>query len=66
MMLMVMTYLSYIAGLDHPDTLDTMNNLAVSYRCQSKIADAEALLVECLKKREIVLGTYSENIYISA
>ena len=54
--MMIMTHSTFIAGGDHPDTLDTMNNLAVTYRCQSKIADAEALLIECLKKRECVLG----------
>ena len=43
-------------GVNHPDTLVTMNNLAMSYHRQGKYRDAEVLYRECLDKMNIVLG----------
>ncbi len=43
-------------GEDHPDTLHSINNLAVLYSSQSLYAKAEPLYVECLAKRKAKLG----------
>ena len=45
-----------ILGDDHPDTLTTMNNLAVTYRAQGKTAEAAVLQEEVLEKRKRILG----------
>ena len=45
-----------VLGENHPDTLSTMNNLAVSYNHQGKHRDAEVLLKLCLDKKKAVLG----------
>ena len=41
---------------DHPDTLQSMNNLAVSLSEQGKYAEAEAMHQQTLQLRETVLG----------
>jgi len=43
-------------GDNHPDTLSSMNNLAVLYQSQGKYDEAEPLYVECLRIRREVLG----------
>ena len=43
-------------GPDHPDTLTSMNDLAVSYRAAGRLADALALHEETLKRRQAKLG----------
>jgi hypothetical protein len=45
-----------VLGENHPDTLNTMNNLAVTYGHQGKHSDAEILLKHCLEARGRVLG----------
>jgi len=45
-----------LLGLDHPDTLTSMNNVANLYSKLGKCDLAEPLLVECLEKRKLVLG----------
>ena len=39
-------------GLDHPDTMTSMNNLAGSYEEMKRWAEAESLLRDCLRLRE--------------
>ena len=43
-------------GPDHPDTLTSMNDLAVAYRAAGRLADALALHEETLKRRQAKLG----------
>ena len=43
-------------GDTHPDTLRSMNNLAILYHSQGKYAEAEPLYLECLKQRQVTLG----------
>jgi hypothetical protein len=45
-----------ILGLDHPETLATMTNLANTYRDQGKLTEAEELEVIVLGKRRQILG----------
>ena len=46
----------HLLGPEHPDTLFTMNNLAVSYAAQGQYAPAEALLSQTLELKRRVLG----------
>jgi hypothetical protein len=39
-----------VLGRDHPDTLPSLNNLAVLYQDQDRYAEVEPLLTECLAK----------------
>ena len=41
-------------GAEHTSTLDTVNNLAVLYSDQGKIAEAEAMYMRALKEKEKV------------
>jgi serine/threonine protein kinase/Flp pilus assembly protein TadD len=43
-------------GPDHPDTLTSMNNLAVAYRASGQLAKAVPLYEETLEKRKAKLG----------
>ena len=45
-----------ILGKDHPNTLQSMNNLALLYKSQGKYDEAEIVYKECLAKRETILG----------
>jgi len=45
-----------ILGVEHPDTLRSMNNLAATYRDQGRRAEAAALQEEVLEKRRRILG----------
>ena len=42
-----------ILGVEHPDTLRSMNNLAATYRDQGRRAEAAALQEEVLEKRRV-------------
>ena len=43
-------------GADHPDTADSLNNLAELYRSTGRSAEAEPLYQRALKIREVKLG----------
>jgi Flp pilus assembly protein TadD len=43
-------------GVDHPDTLISMNNLALTYRNQGRWEDAEKLFVQVMETRKMKLG----------
>jgi non-specific serine/threonine protein kinase/serine/threonine-protein kinase len=43
-------------GVDHPSTLNSMNNLAELYREQGRLDEAESLHIETLETRKRVLG----------
>jgi tetratricopeptide (TPR) repeat protein len=45
-----------ILGASHPDTLQSMNNLANLYENQGKYDEAEPLYVECLALCKAILG----------
>jgi len=45
-----------VFGPFHPNTLTSMNNLAVLYESQGKYDDAEPLFMECLEKTKRALG----------
>src|SRR5208282_2765431 len=45
-----------ILGPEHPDTLRSMDNLAITYRDQGRAAEAAALQEEVLEKRRRILG----------
>ena len=44
-------------GEDHPDTLTSMNNLAVTYRSQCRLDEAEQLGVHATEASKGKLGT---------
>ncbi|KAJ7278926.1 hypothetical protein C8J57DRAFT_1465179 [Mycena rebaudengoi] len=48
---------SRLLGSEHPDTLNAMGNLAISYRDLGKFSEAEALEVVVLEKRTQILGS---------
>jgi Tetratricopeptide repeat len=50
-----------VLGEDRLFTLDSLNNLAALYYSQGKTYAAESLYVECLAKRNQVLGEGHEN-----
>ncbi len=43
-------------GDDHPDTLSSMNNLALLYSDQGRFDAAEPLYAKCLEVRKVKLG----------
>ncbi|KAK0727554.1 hypothetical protein B0T26DRAFT_694935 [Lasiosphaeria miniovina] len=43
-------------GADHPDTLTSMANTAFTWKCQSRHANALALMEDCAQARRRVLG----------
>ena len=43
-------------GDDHPDTLESMNDLAILYKEQARYDEAEPLLIQALEGRRIKLG----------
>lgn len=45
-----------VLGESHPNTLDTMHNLANSYACQGKISEGELLFKQCFAKQKVTLG----------
>ena len=48
---------SKLLGLEHPDTLTTMDNLASTYRNQGRWAEAESLFVQVMETSSRVLGS---------
>jgi tetratricopeptide (TPR) repeat protein len=46
-----------VLGAEHPDTLTSMNNLALTYRNQGRWKEAEELNVQVMEMRKRVLGT---------
>ena len=50
-----------VLGQEHPDTLNSMDNLASTYRNQGRWEKAEQLLVKVMETRKRVLG---QNIQI--
>lgn len=51
-------------GVEHPDTLLSIGNLAHTYNNQCRYKDAEELLVQIMQVREIVLGKDHPNTLI--
>jgi len=45
-----------VLGEDHPDTLSSMGDLAITYRKQGRLKDAEVLAVAVMEKRKELLG----------
>src|SRR2546423_589776 len=45
-----------VLGVEHPDTLATMHNLALTYRKQKRWNEAEELVVQMMETRKRVLG----------
>ena len=45
-----------ILGDDHPDTLDSINNLALLLKAQGEYDRALPLYEDCLEKRKRILG----------
>ena len=43
-------------GLEHPSTLDTVNNLGILCRDQGKLQEAEVMYQRALKRSEKALG----------
>jgi hypothetical protein len=43
-------------GDDHPDTLESKNDLAVLYKEQARYEESEKLLLEALEGRRLKLG----------
>jgi len=54
-----------VLGDDHPDTLHSMNNLAIVYLDQGRYAEAEPLHLETLETRKRVLGDDHPNTLAS-
>jgi tetratricopeptide (TPR) repeat protein len=52
-------------GPDHPDTLNSVNNLAMLYRNQGRYDEAEQLYVHALEARERLLGSENPDTYVS-
>ena len=46
-----------VLGAEHPDTLKSMNNLALTYQNQGRLKEAENLQVDVMDVRRRVLGT---------
>ncbi len=56
LLVQVMKFRKTTLGEEHPDTLTSMNNLALLFRCQGKYEAAEPLYKETLQLRKKVLG----------
>jgi tetratricopeptide (TPR) repeat protein len=53
-------------GKEHPNTLMTVNNLALLYQAQGRYDEAEALYKRPLAAKERVLGPTQDDGYLSA
>jgi tetratricopeptide (TPR) repeat protein len=53
--------LNEVFGLDHPDTLTTMSNLATTYWDQGRLKEAELLEAQVLEKRKTMFGLDHPN-----
>ena len=47
---------------DHPDTLETKNDLAVLYKEQGRYEEAEPLLIEAVEGRRFKLGEWRAKL----
>ena len=45
-----------VLGEEHPDTLTSMSNLAVTWKCQDRNDEALELMVECVQLYKKILG----------
>ena len=45
-----------VLGMEHPDTINTMANLAATYYCLGKYTEAEKLEIQVLDARNRILG----------
>jgi Tetratricopeptide repeat len=45
-----------VLSIDHPDTLTSIANLALTYRNQGRWKEAEQLFVQVMETRKTVLG----------
>ena len=45
-----------VSGAEHPDTLASMNNLALTYRSQGRWKEAEQLFMQVMETTKRVLG----------
>ncbi|KAH8889893.1 hypothetical protein GQ53DRAFT_651431, partial [Thozetella sp. PMI_491] len=52
-------------GAEHPDTLTSMNNLALTWKSLGRTADALALMEGCVQACQRVLGFQHPNTKIS-
>ncbi|KAH7215450.1 hypothetical protein DER44DRAFT_632756, partial [Fusarium oxysporum] len=55
-----------VLGEEHPDTLGSMNNLALTWKNQGRTRDALALTHSCIILRERVLDTDHPDTEASA
>ena len=53
-------------GSGHPDTLGTMNNLALTYQHQGKWDEAEKLQVEVMNAQKVKLGSLADHHTLTA
>jgi serine/threonine protein kinase len=53
-----------VLGLDHPETLSAMNNLALAYQDAGRLADAIPLLEEALRRSQVQPGPASASTLI--
>jgi hypothetical protein len=51
-----MEIIKRVLGLEHPDTLTSINNLALTYSRQGRWQEAEELEVQVMETRKKVLG----------
>ncbi len=56
LLLQSLTSMQASLGVDHPDTLAAMNNLASIYESEGKYGEAETLLLRCIQLSTSVLG----------
>jgi hypothetical protein len=54
-----------VSGMDHPSTLTSMSNLAVTIWSQGRLKEAEELGVQVLEKRKRVLKAEDPNLLAS-
>ena len=50
-----------ILGMEHPDTITAMGNIAVTYQCLGKYTEAEKLEIQVLDARNKILGVEHPN-----
>ena len=46
-----------VLGAEHPSTLTSMNNLALSWKGLGRVAEAIELMEECVQLKTLVLGS---------
>ena len=53
-------------GSDHPSTLASMHNLAITWKRQGRVVKAPRLMSECVQRRQRVLGVNHPNFISSS